>query len=52
MNYGWPNTPQGIELFHITHQKDTIFKTTFCMVLGQNIGRDANNFLQIVLVSC
>ena len=40
MNYGWPNTPQGIKLFHIAHQKDTIFKPTFHMVLGQNLFRD------------
>ena len=40
MNYGWPNTPQGIKLFHVAHQKDAIFKTTFLTVLGQNLGRD------------
>ena len=40
MNYGWPNTPQGIKLFHIAHQKNTIFKTNFRTVSGQNLGRD------------
>ena len=40
MSYGWPNTPQGIKFFHIAHQKDNIFKTTFRTVSRQNLGRD------------
>ena len=40
MNYEWPNTPQRIKLFHIAHQKDNTFKTTFRTVSGQNLGRD------------
>ena len=41
MNYGWSNTtPKCIKFFHIAHQKATIFKTTFHMVSGQNLGRD------------
>ena len=40
MNYGWPNIPQGIKLFHVAHQKDTFFKTTFSKVSGQNLCRD------------
>ena len=40
MNYGWPNTPQGIKLFYVADQQDTIFKTTFRTVSRQNLGRD------------
>ena len=41
MNYGWSHTtPKCIKFFHIAHQKATIFKTTFHMVSGQNLGRD------------
>ena len=38
--------PQGIKFFHIAHQKDSIFKTTFPTVSGQNLGRHTIAYTQ------